>query len=157
MLVEHTFITTLDEEPAFTRASEYLGRWGFSLEERGAGRLVMRRGLKTSKKTVSFDRLPQTVEFEFDRGRVTVVAAIQEPGKVHRLHRDLVLTIVRAMEAVLAHDATGEGHASTWTHVHNEIQREHQRRRGWQNCGIGCLVIFIAFLVFSAIYAAFFA
>ena len=84
MVVEHTFITTIEGHDALRMAWELLVSRGFApLPPLEAAQLPhspnaveLRRGRENPDRAKSVVELPQFVRVEWDRGRVTVAAAI---------------------------------------------------------------------------------
>ena len=90
MLVEHTFVTTMDAAEALAAVSDLLRARGFAPDDppgraaAGAGpvppsaspnMLELRRGKKNPARAKSALELPQHVRVEWDRGRVVVAAS----------------------------------------------------------------------------------
>ena len=92
MLVEHSFVTTVEESEAIGVIGEFLTELGFSRVEVESDRLLANRGAaKPNRGDVS--NLPQSVLVEIDRGRVTIAASIHELGKPRASHRALMTSI----------------------------------------------------------------
>lgn len=149
MVVEHTFITTLEAQPALERAGALLSSRGFAHAGTRYGsdaQLHMNRGNAKAAKARSVTELPQVVRIEWDRGRVMVAASIEasptwggasswggiseRPQKM-TLHTRLLTAIANALEAVVARDLPVNEAAAEWDHVERDVAEaaaEHARR-----------------------------
>src|SRR5262249_14921959 len=84
MIVEHTFVTTLDAPDALRRASRLLEDHGFKAEEpsafepssSGPRDLKLQRGQRKPARARSIVQLPQEIRLQWDRGRITVAMSI---------------------------------------------------------------------------------
>ena len=140
MLVEHTFVTTLEAVPAVRRACEFLQGAGFHLESVSNDGVQAVRGRKNPN-TRKIRELPQSVKLVYDRGRVNVAAAITPRGaKDKPVHAYLMTALVRALEDLLAGGQSLEQVAATWSAA------EAACRRGWtagDKFLVGCLVVLL--------------
>ena len=132
MVIEHSFVTTLDPQQTMRAASEFLGSHGFIAQTRagfamGQGewdRLEMRRGQTKLRKAKSVAQLPQVAHVHWDRGRVNVGLSIEPSAawggnsvfqmgitsnsmvvgnaKKMKLHAALLMAIANGLEAVVA-------------------------------------------------------
>jgi hypothetical protein len=88
MVIEHTFITTLEAEAAMSAASAFLAARGFRVEPQTAfipvtaggpshtRAMELTRGVANPVRAKGVGDLPQRVRLEWDRGRVSVAASI---------------------------------------------------------------------------------
>jgi len=114
MLVEHTFVTTLEAGPAVRLACEFLQSAGFRLEGVASDGVQAVRGRKRPN-TRKIRLLPQSVKLVYDRGRVNVAAAITpRGGKDKPVHADLMTALVRGLEHLLAGGEPLEQVAAAW-------------------------------------------
>ncbi|MBC8105046.1 MAG: hypothetical protein H7Z14_00525 [Anaerolineae bacterium] len=183
MVIEHTFVTTLDAPQAMHAASEMLGRRGF-VSETGSGftvgqaqwdRLDMRRGKKAAR-AKSVSELPQRVHVGWDRGRVTVAMAIEPSAvwggsawnlqlgfgvssgtndgspKKMRLHTDLLMSIARSLEQLLANRQPPEVAMQEWDQAEAAIAVAARKRRirMWIVAGV-IITVFAALIAFIAV------
>jgi hypothetical protein len=177
MVVEHTFITTLEAADAIGAAGNLLRSRRFTALPQSASPvpppwnvLEMRRGRDVPDRAKSILELPQFVRIEWDRGRVVVAASITSnvtmgrqrvPGAMTSVRIDarqpdqenLLVALVGALEMLLAHrrpaDESLTALAEIENHVHDKARRA--RRRQWLILG-GVLLAFTAFVVFAAVY-----
>src|SRR5688572_28685465 len=119
MLVEHSFVTTMDREPAFRAVELSLSSIGFQRIEAPPQTLELRRG-RDKPHANGVGTLPQAVRVDFDRGRVVVAASIQEHRKPTPRHRDLMLAVVRTVQLALSPDVSST-HGPTLQDVDAEI------------------------------------
>lgn len=143
MLVEHTFVTTLECEPALSVAKELLGHCGFIIDRLEERALQARRGKNKPAAARRIDELPQRVRLEFDRGRVTLAASIQEHQKATQAHTDLLITLAAALEAALVHGTSIEETLDPWRQLESRIAEEAKRRRRRYRIGVAVLLSFI--------------
>lgn len=123
MLVEHTFVTTLDMGEAMDLACGFLGRLGFRLKSVTPNAIHAVRGRKkpTSRKV---KLLPQTVDLTYDRGRVTVAATITPRGRKGRpIYGDLMTSLARGLEMLLADRAPDDQAGAEWARIHSQTPR----------------------------------
>jgi len=172
MLVEYSFITTLEAIDAMRLASEFLTGRGFLVERSnafaldGGGwnalevRLEKRKGKARTKTAVD---LKQVVRLEWDRGRISMAAlSLLAPGINTGLstrpsrdktfeadQRQLLLAIARAMELVVGGQRPDQG-AAEWDRAEQEVtaQAATKRRRNQP------LIIFVVILAVIAIIVA---
>jgi hypothetical protein len=169
VVIEHTFVTTMEPGDTMRAASSLLGSRGF--EQAGGAfavgsgewnTLEMRRR-KTAARARNIAQLPQTAHVQWDRGRVTVVLGIEPSAvwggggfslgfgatvtdgnaKKMKLHTELLMAIANALEAVLVRRQPPEAVTAEWDRVEAEIHRAAKRRL-WRNVVI--LVVFFAFI-----------
>ncbi len=98
MLVEHTFITTVDSGPAMLAVADTLAHCGFSMTEQADGVLAARRGCAHASRARTVSQLPQTIRVEFDRGRVMLAINAEEHRKPGPLLAQLLVTLATAIE-----------------------------------------------------------
>jgi hypothetical protein len=157
VVVEHTFITTLEAREAMRRASEMLATQGFAADTAFAvqkddwNTLEMRRGKKRASRAKNIAELPQVVHIHYDRGRVNLALSI-EPNyvwgggsfssigfgidstsptgnsKKMRLHAELLTAIAEALEQVMSHEPRHGLSLQRWDFVEEEIRRVARRR-----------------------------
>jgi hypothetical protein len=173
MVIEHTFVTTLEPNDTMRAAAEYLSARGFTRADPAAGfdvsgqpqawtSLEMRRGKKKAARARNVLQLPQTVRLEWDRGRVNVALAIaansawgggsaltvsgETPGKLKKmkLHTELLNSIALGLENHLAHDGSGNSDYTQWDTAEVAI-RAAARRRFIRNTII--VVVFLALVI----------
>ena len=175
MVIEHNFVTTLPPSQALTRAWEYLAPRGFERIDSqrfdiAATRwttLEMRRGSKSAGRNVV--KLPQTVRLEWDRGRITVAAAIEpfsawggsifsgtngiSKAKRTKLHTDLLNAIALGLQQLL--DCTGpmQNDYSRWDLAEKNIADAAHRRNIRSLVVIVVLVLLCAGLIAHSVEA----
>lgn len=162
MVVEHVFVTTNDSSTTLSKASELLRRFGFAASGQGIpltpdmpSVLEMKRGRarRSFQLTPSGLNLPQKVSLTWDRGRVTVVATIDNPQldaslrqratKPVRLQEKFLLTIASALDGLLSPNGDMERAAQSILKAENEI-RAHSRR-----VKIGCWTVIAIVILIS--------
>ncbi|MDD4891277.1 MAG: hypothetical protein PHU85_15255 [Phycisphaerae bacterium] len=144
MLVEHVFVTTLEEDAALGWAAEFLRTLGFKFDPAPAHSLLARKG-RAHANTRKIALLPQQAVVSFDRGRVSVAAHISpRGGKGHGVHAELMTALAQGLEAVLVHRLPLDQARARWDTI--------LLTRGtlWASAdylGIGCLVVLAAAIV----------
>lgn len=151
MIIEHVFVTTLEADPALQLAADYLQAGGFAFQPtaapaaRSARAIEVTRGKKNAAKAKSVDELPQRMHVEWDRGRVTVAAAIEyfeqgaftgsskrepppESPKV-RPHVELMHAVVWGLEAMLVHRTPLDTARQPWAQAEARLREEARRKR----------------------------
>ena len=108
MVVEHVFVTTLEMDEALGRTRRLLTELGFRPKPSVASCVHAVRGRKrpNSRKLIE---LPQVVQVEFDRGRITVAAGITlRRGKDLPIHAQLMTALARGLELLLVEQAADQ-------------------------------------------------
>jgi hypothetical protein len=124
VVLEHTFITTSDAPRVIEDASLFLQDLGFVVEVMSEATLKARRGCEKPSKAKKVSELPQVVRIDFDRGRVSLAASIQELRKVGDLHRMLLQVIARSLESLLARGMTPDEARVQWDAVDQQIEED---------------------------------
>jgi hypothetical protein len=182
LVIEHTFVTTLDSHDALALASDMLSRRGFESEgesgfQLGEGwtTLQMRRGKKSASRAKSLAECPQQVRLEWDRGRVSV-AAVMEPWTRRRSFAigpsiggdvsitrnkkgtkdatDLMFALANGLERLLAEHQPAEEAIQEWATLEDAKveQARKSRVRSWIFLGIFFAII-IGFIIFAVVMA----
>ncbi|GAI96088.1 unnamed protein product, partial [marine sediment metagenome] len=144
MLVEHVFVTTYEEDEALQRARQLLAYFGFRVTSSTSGKLVMTSGKKkpTSRKVAD---LPQTVQLNYDRGRVSVGAAIMaRRNKDLPVHAELMSTLVTSLERLLVQREPFS--SCTQQFLFLQAQTGKVWAKG-EKVAIGCLIALIGAIV----------
>jgi hypothetical protein len=162
MVVEHTFITTLESHDVIRMAWELLISRGFgplppqemALRPQGPNVVELRRGRERPDGAKSVLELPQFVRVEWDRGRVVVAASITPrtwmgrqytPGSItsqsaHARQPDqegLMLAVVGALEMLLAYRRPPAECVAGLDHLQHRLHDDARRarRRAWLVAG----------------------
>ncbi|MEW6249264.1 MAG: hypothetical protein AB1716_01340 [Planctomycetota bacterium] len=152
MIVEHTFITTLEPGECERLATGLLEACGFRRDSAAQGGLEFRRGAKSPEKAGRPDLAPQTVRVEYDRGRVVVAASLTPARKPSPEQRDLLLTVAGALEAVLAQGRAVDEAQEPWLAVHQRIAARVRRRDRQVNFLVGGIVAFLVAVIALLVY-----
>ncbi len=153
MLVEHTFVTTYDGPEAMRIARELLVSFGFVPEQESERTLQLRRGIRHPAYAENINQLPQSIVMEFDRGRVTVAAFIQEHRKPTALHNQFVTVIAQVLERLLANREKPMQARQPWDDVQKKINVGIQKVRRWRRWILIILIAVIASLGGMCIWA----
>ncbi|HZZ41406.1 MAG TPA: hypothetical protein VFE58_00585 [Tepidisphaeraceae bacterium] len=152
MVIEHTFITTLDSSTALQSAAQLCQQHGFVTAGESAfpmtgpewTDLKMARGVKNPRRAKSISQLPQILRLQFDRGRINLAISLQPGGpwgggsfytegkptsKRMRLHRELLTSIALSLESLLANRAPLDQATTQWSQIETEIARLARRRK----------------------------
>jgi hypothetical protein len=175
MVVEHTFITTMEAPEALRAASEFLQASGFVAKADGAFQIDGSwPALEMSRGSVKLTRSgirdwPQQVRVEWDRGKVEVAASVMPPRRGRSWNvsltgtsdvrvskrddatmRDMLTKLATALELLLAQRSLDEA-AAHWSEIELRLEAEAKARkraariRTWIILGI--FFLFIAALV----------
>ncbi len=132
MLVEHSFITTIDQADALNKASMMLVELGFTPEMQSDARIVsFRRGALNARQTKKMHQSPQRVMVEFDRGRISFAATMEEVPQFRKHRRVLescLVALATLLEKCLAGCVLGEVRGE-WDAIHVEMARQDKSRR----------------------------
>jgi hypothetical protein len=142
VLVEHTFVTTLDKDETFRAAELFLEDLGFVRQDtEGEGGLAFRGGKSHPGYARTLRDHPRRLHIEFDRGRVSVAASIQLEGNRRKpLATDLLFAVANRLEKVLTQQRCATEARAEWDHVCEQIAARAGRRR---RLTIGCAVAFV--------------
>jgi hypothetical protein len=184
MVIEHTFITTMEAPEALSAASNFLQSGGFQVMNNSAFQmggwtdLEVARGRASPARAKDVTQYPQQVRIEWDRGRVNVAASVtQRPRKEKRFmwsgrasyqagplsgappkdraYADLMLVITRGLEILLAQRLSPQEAAREWFAVETQMRDEARRARNRSIAiGVAILVLFIGLIIFAAIMAS---
>ena len=177
MLIEHTFVTTLEGTQALGLASSFLREMGFAVSPQAAFQigsttlteLELTRG-KPNK--IYPDKCFHQVRLEFDRGRVNLalsilprprsafalsrrtMADLKPSSKRGRPYADLMIALAQSVDELLTQRKTLSDALTSYRSVEATaallMRRRHRRRRN-----IAWLIVFVIFALLGlAIYAA---
>jgi len=159
MVVEDTFVTTLESEEALCRAHTLLSSIGFTTPpQRGipmAGTawttLEMKRGRKQARNHYCAADCPQRLRVEWDRGRITLANSMETIRKPKAPHKEIALGVARGVEDLLCRQTPIEDCHRTLAEMEGRIRKAHRRKAAlvWI-----ILLIFIAACVGLIIMAA---
>ena len=172
MVVEHSFVTTMDETQALDAAAAFLQERGFARAVLPNARgLELQRGKKNSARAKSVSELPQVVRVDFDRGRVSVGISVtpsarwggqsftnsqvevtqkdvQNPKRM-KLHHDMALGIATGLEQLLVNGLAADQAARDWNEAEERIAAAARRFKRMQL--IGTIIIFAVIVVIFGI------
>ncbi len=129
MLVEHSFVTTLESGEALDRIQEVIVELDFRIERRTDSHLTARRGLKSPARARSLRDLPQGLQADFDRGRIDMAISVEVRRKALDLYRDMLLGVAKALEARVTGGLTAEKAVEALRGLHRRLDREAFRRQ----------------------------
>ena len=99
MLVEHSFITTLESSSCFDRIHALMQHLKYRGRDLSHSELVFEKGHAKVAKYSSLFELPQQIAIRFDRGKVNVAAAMQTfRDKVSPQHSRFLIALANAVE-----------------------------------------------------------
>jgi hypothetical protein len=178
MVVEHTFVTTMQPNEALGAASSLLASRGFVPTgdrafalDGGWNHIELTRGRKNPARSKSILDFTQQVRIEFDRGRIAMAASLtawtrgtreqipgelttRSPSKPHPLQQELLLSLVAAIELLLVNRVPPEQCLARLNHIEAAIQEDARRlrRRNWIILGSVVLgfVALIALIIWGA-------
>ena len=173
MILEHTFVTTLEAKDALSQASKLLTENGFELEPESSfsmdgawNRIKLRRGKKSPQKARHICELPQRIQMDYDRGRIVTALQIEampvgsfwhvssEPNansRKARPHIALMTRISQTLEALLVHRVDPREAAQQWKQLEAELIKEGMQKRRRRNSIATILLIVIALLLILSI------
>ncbi len=169
MIVEHSFVTTLEAPDAMRVATDFLQECGFTAEAQGAFQvndqgwktLQFRRGKRKPSQARAFAELPQQLSLEWDRGKVDMAASILPGRRETRgsfgsasrtdslklvLHRDHLIALAASMELLLSQQVPQEARSTLAQLAPRIAAKDKSDRRG----RIAKLALVILFLVVVA-------
>lgn len=151
MIVEHTFVTTLEARDAFALANDALGHKGFSIADGVPSRSQQwRRGKKTTNRSRGVLKLPQSLRMEFDRGRINLAACIENDKRRKKKSQALMIAYAESLEALLVdHRKTEEAFTGSDA-VEKKIRRGEM---AWRITGVS-LLLFVVGIIGIGIYGA---
>ena len=154
MLVEHSFVTTLEAVDALSRIQQLVEGLGFTVEECDEHQLSARRGERTAARAKSLEELPQHLKIGFDRGRIDLAISLEVRRRALDLHRDLLLGIARALESSVVSGLKTEQAVELLVELQRELGHQATRRkiRSWI-LAVGLFLLAIGALVAVALLA----
>lgn len=140
MVIEHTFVTTLEAGDAMRLAADFLSRHGFVTDGQNAFQigqtewtsLEMHRGKTSIRRCAGVIERPQKVRVDFDRGRIVVAAMIESRRRSFwtgvggeltatspkgKPYAELLTTIVTGLEQLLSQQQPLAEVTPTWDHL----------------------------------------
>lgn len=152
MVVEHTFVTTLERDDALAHAHALLERLGFL--RGGAGEWT--RGADKPAAFLPPAAQPQALRLDYDRGRVTLAASLLDAGQPTPAGRELLLALASALEQVLCQGAAPARFVDGILSVERQGRAEAEARRRRRNRILGLVLVgpFILALLIIAIASA---
>jgi len=178
MVIEHTFITTLEPKKVFEQIHSLLHSTGFligtgSLDQLNTGKasMEMTRGLG---RNADPKRCYQRVQVEFDRGRVTVAASIMpaqrgsfglvassynaiepKPTSVWgKPYADLMIALAQALENLLAKGQSPAEATQNWLQLEDQLSGRAENIRHKRRIAAVVMAGVIGFVLFLVIAAA---
>ena len=137
MLVEHTFVTTAEDQDTLKAAADYLTFLGYRIRSQAADSVEAVRG-KPTPNTRKVSKMPQTVALTCDRGRVTVVASIVPfKGKELPVYAGLLTALAVGLEQFLARGVQAQEASAQWR------QRDAEAGKVWTTAEKGCLITLV--------------
>jgi hypothetical protein len=144
VLVEHEFITALEPSEVLDAVEDLAGRLGFTVEQRTEEKLAARRGKLRAARAKTIRDLPQRLQVQYERGRVTLAVALEPHGRPGDIHRDMLLTISNVFESKLARGVAADDALSQMRGVNDRIDRDARYRR------IGMAIILTVLILIGA-------
>ncbi len=152
MIVEHTFVTTLDAAGALGAATDTLCALGFADDPASSDSMATyRRGKKKAGRARRLRDLPQQVIVEYDRGRVTLAALIEEASLFRKsvpLMRRYLILLAHVLDGVLTRRETLEELQPAWNHLAGEIDRHDRSRRRGRAAVLFLIVLAVVLVIF---------
>jgi hypothetical protein len=184
VVIEHTFITTLEATDALSRASTLLQEGGFEVAGNSAFQLganawtelEAKRGKKNPARARDATQAPQLVRLEWDRGRVNLAASVT-PNPTHvgslrwgtvavtasptgrqakrmKPYVDLMTSVARSVELLLSSQLPPDEARREWVQVEQGIIAAGRRKRR-RHILIACIfVLMMAGLVAFVVWTA---
>jgi hypothetical protein len=101
MLVEHDFITTIDQHDVMLRAAQFAWAAGFKLSDRGVTGVRGQQGRKHPS-TIRIRKLPQTLEVSYDRGKVSMAIGMTTRNNSDKpAHQAYLLALATGLEMAI--------------------------------------------------------
>jgi hypothetical protein len=167
MVVEHSFITTLEEPAAMAIAAAALGELGFQEEPTGGAagaggysQEFLLRGIKGGRTAAAW---PQRLIIDFDRGRVTLATSATPPARrpfqlgrrgtaqLPLVEQRLLLT-VRSVEAILAGEPM-ESVRAQWETLRGNWRMADARARRRRRVVLVIVLCFFALAMAALVFA----
>jgi hypothetical protein len=129
MLVEHAFITTLDEQTTWSAAADLLRECGFTISRRqDVPGIEAVRGQRTPQQAKTISELPQEVRIAFDRGRVALAISAQQRHKsTTAVLGDMLVSLAEALENRIARGMPSPEARARWDDIAARIIRDRRR------------------------------
>ncbi len=182
MVIEHSFVTTLEATQALESSFRFLQSRGFSPNhgdvmrpQATENRLELKRGKENPARARNVSELPQSIRLDFDRGRVSLAISItpstawggrsfstsdggvqikdvEKPNRL-KLNHDLVVGIAYGLERLLVVGVPAEAEAGDWIDAEEKIIEAARRRKRQTIAAFVCLLVFLGFIVGLIVYS----
>jgi hypothetical protein len=182
VVIEHSFVTTLDSTQALESSFRFLQSRGFSPNngdivrpQVSADRLELKRGKENPARARNVSELPQSIRLDFDRGRISLAISITpstawgggsftnsdvgvqikdvENSRRLKLHHDLVVGIAYGLERLVGERLPPEEAARDWNCAEEKIIEAARRRKQKTIAAFLCFLAFVGFIVGLVIYS----
>lgn len=120
-----------------------------------ARRVEYARGKSNPRSAIyRLERQPQRVLLEYDRARVNVAVSIIPYGKITALHKELLLTVARAMEVQLSDQSDPQEIRTAWDGLHAKIKKANFRKRLPRDIILGCVLLILLAGIIAAVVSS---
>lgn len=160
MVIEHSFVTTLEPMLMLRQAHDCLAARGFICTQgtepiRGktdAWSIEMKRGKDNPARAKHIVESPQVARVEYDRGRVSLAVSIVAPRKNVERHILLLKGIVHGLESLLSCTGPGAADYEPWDRAEADALAAARRR---QNRLIAVVVLLFLSIFLITLLAVF--
>lgn len=132
MILEHTFVTTLDDERVIRQVDELFTAMRFVREPGEPLHRQYHNGRSNARKARKIPDLPIRVWVSCDRGRISLAASIEESPRFRKqknLLRDELFAIAEACEQLLKEAATTDSALTRWSELDQRFEQLDRKRK----------------------------
>lgn len=154
MIAEHEFVTTMPAKEAFEAVEASVEPLGFKRDAIGdLSSADWVRGKKKPQRNI-FTKLPMKLRMGYDRGRVNLALAIDEPGKPQRLPHVYGLALLAGLETRIGHEPVASNGLAEAASIFDKARRRERAHNiiAWTVLSLILLSIF-GLIVFAAMSA----
>ena len=149
MIVEHTFVTTLERDDALLLADGLFGEMGFGPPPGARGPGEWAAGKDGGQRLT---RVRRMVRMEFDRGRVMLAASAVTSNKIQEeFYKTYLLALASAAESHVSRGVPAEVAAKPVRAVMEAMAKKERRAWVILSVVLGVLVVLFAVMILVAV------
>ena len=147
MMIEHTFITTKEQEEVRCLTQSLMQGIGLPISVSDDHIIDTQKGLKHARKAKTTDDLPHLINIAFDRGRIELAISVADHSVLKKHLKDYVMAIVNSIEAMLKYDMDVDSCITRIKDHENEMDKKLAKKSRNNKIAIILFIVFIILLI----------